>query len=140
MERMIPNLIRNLLDAWNAHDVERVVAFYSPEYEGVDVAQAAPHRGRDGMRKYLQLYLGAFPDLQIAGDDLIEDQNRVSLVWTARGTHRGTVMHIPPTGRAVRVRGVTILTTAEGYITRALYVWDVAGLLREIGLLPELQV
>jgi hypothetical protein len=39
----------------------------------------------------------------------------------------------------VSVCGNTFLSLREGRITRAETVWDVAGLLRAIGLLPELQ-
>jgi hypothetical protein len=47
-------------------------------------------------------------------------------------------MRIPPTGRSIAVRGTSVLTVESGKIIRGLYVWDVAGLLRSIGLLPEL--
>ncbi|WP_343424817.1 ester cyclase [Candidatus Amarolinea dominans] len=58
--------------------------------------------------------------------------------WTARGTHLGTLMNIPASGRHVTVRGVSTFTLQEGQITKADFIWDVAGLLRAIGLLPEL--
>ena len=47
-------------------------------------------------------------------------------------------MHIPPTGRRVTVRGVTLLTIDGDSVRRSESLWDVAGLLRAIGLLPEL--
>ena len=36
------------------------------------------------------------------------------------------------------MRGVSALTLRDGKVIRGLYIWDVAGLLRNIGLLPEL--
>jgi len=36
------------------------------------------------------------------------------------------------------VRGASLLTFRKGRLRRAVDIWDVAGLLREIGLLPEL--
>ena len=56
----------------------------------------------------------------------------------AHGTHLGTLMNIPASGRSVSVRGVSVFTLAAGQVSRATYIWDVAGLLRTIGLLPEL--
>jgi hypothetical protein len=47
-------------------------------------------------------------------------------------------MRIPPTGCDIAVRGISVLTVENGKVTRGLYIWDVAGLLRSIGLLPEL--
>lgn len=125
------------LAAWNAHDLDGVAAFLAPGYEGVDIADAAPRAG-DQAREAIARYLTAFPDLAITDEETIVQGNRVAVSWTARGTHRGPLLHIPPTGRAVAVRGVTFLTVADGKVARSLCVWDVAGLLRGVGLLPEL--
>jgi steroid delta-isomerase-like uncharacterized protein len=131
-------VVAELLQAWNAHDVERIVALHAPDYEGMDVAWPGPRRGRDGVRRGWGRYLAAFPDLQFAAETVIVQGNRAAVSWTALGTHRGALMNIPPTGRAVRVRGISVLHVEQGQVTRALHVWDVAGLLRTIGLLPEL--
>jgi predicted ester cyclase len=54
------------------------------------------------------------------------------------GTQRGAFMGIPATGRFVEVRGVSILTIENGLIARGTNIWDTAGLLRALHLLPEL--
>lgn len=134
----INRFVRDFLEAWNAHDVERIRAFYAPEYEGVDVSQAEPQRGPEGISRAIARYLQAFPDLRFVEEEIVVQDNRAALVWTAYGTHGGKLMHIPPTGRKIMVRGTSVLTVEDGKITRGLYIWDVAGLLRDIGLLPEL--
>ena len=138
MNEPMKQLVADLLAALNAHDVERAAALYAPDYEEVDVAQAAVPVGSDGIQRTLAYYLHAFPDLQLTLEDLIMEGNRAVLVWTLRGTHSGTFMRIPPTGRSVAVRGTSLLTIDDGKILRGLRIWDVAGLLRSIGLLPEL--
>ncbi|MBI5301953.1 MAG: ester cyclase [Chloroflexi bacterium] len=130
--------VSQLLDAWNSHNVERITAFYARDYEGVDLAQATPHRGPAGIRQMLSQYFHAFPDLDFQNDEVILNGTRVVLVWSARGTHQGGLMNIPATGRLVNIRGITVLTLRDGLVTRALYLWDLAGLLRSLGLLPEL--
>jgi steroid delta-isomerase-like uncharacterized protein len=134
----ITRLVRDLLEAWNAHDVERIKTFYAPYYEGVDVGQAKPQRGPQGLARLVKRYLQAFPDLCFVAEEVVVQGNRVVLVWTAHATHRGELMHIPPTGRNIEVRGTSVLTVENGKVARGLYIWDVAGLLRSIGLLPEL--
>jgi len=134
----IARLVRDLLEAWNAHDIERIETFYAPEYEGVDVGQAKPQRGPQGASWLMKRYLQAFPDLRFVNEDVVVQGDRAVLVWTAHGTHGGKLMHIPPTGRRISVRGISVLTIEDGKITRGFYVWDAAGLLRSIGLLPEL--
>ncbi len=131
-------LVRDLLEAWNAHDLERIRTFYAPEYEGVDVGQAEPQRGPQGVSRMVKSYMQAFPDLSFVEEDVVVQGNRAVLVWTAHGKHGGELMRIPPTGRNIAVRGTSVLTVESGKVTRGLYIWDVAGLLRSIGLLPEL--
>jgi steroid delta-isomerase-like uncharacterized protein len=131
-------LVTHLVEAWNAHDVERTVAFYASDYEGQDVAQSGPEQGPEGIRQSLARYLHAFPDLHFTPEATLGQGDQVALFWTARGTHRGKIMNIPPTGRSIQVRGVSLFTLEGGKIRRAIIIWDVAGLLRAIGLLPEL--
>ena len=134
----IGQLVEDLLDAWNAHDIRRITTFYAPQYEGVDVGEAEPQRGPRAISQAVDKYLRAFPDLRFVGEDVVVQGDRAVVVWTAHGTHGGKLMHIPPTGRKIAVRGISVLTIENGKITRGLYVWDAAGLLRAIGLLPEL--
>lgn len=131
-------LVRDLLEAWNTHDVERIKSFYASEYEGTDVGQAEPQRGPEGVCQTVLSFLQAFPDLRFVEEETIVQGNRVVLIWTAHGTHRGKLMRIPPTEQEVAVRGTSVLTIENGKVMRGLYIWDVAGLLRSIGLLPEL--
>jgi steroid delta-isomerase-like uncharacterized protein len=131
-------LIANLIAAWNTHDLDRASAFFADSYVGNDVAQVEPQHGREGIRNALARYFAALPDVCFTLDDLVVEGERAVVVWTARGTHRGMLMNIPASGRIVSVRGVSTFTLQDGQISRALYIWDVAGLLRGIGLLPEL--
>ena len=137
-----------LTDAWNSRDPRRVTALCTEDYEGENVGEARPHRGPAGLAASVASYLKAFPDLYFTVEEMIAQPDptsnsgsghgRVVQVWTARGTHRGPLLNIPATGRQVEVRGVSVLTYRERKLFRALYLWDLAGLLRDIGLLPEL--
>lgn len=61
---------REWIEAWNAHDVERILSHYAPEivYQSAFVAKLgnAPDgilQGSDALRAYVQRGLEAFPDL-----------------------------------------------------------------------------
>ncbi len=75
---------------------------------------------------------------QRSWEEVIIKRNRIVLFWTATGKHLGPLLNIPPTGKEVAVRGVTMMTVVGGKIKRGLHIWDLAGLLRSIKLLPEL--
>jgi steroid delta-isomerase-like uncharacterized protein len=138
MNHTVATLVTDLIDAWNDHDPERVAGFCCPEYEGMDVSEAGPQQGPEALRNTVLRYLTAFPDLRFTGTGVVAEDDQVVLSWTAHGTHRGPLMNIPPTGRQINVRGVSMLTIRNGKVAQAFYLWDVAGMLRSIGLLPEL--
>jgi steroid delta-isomerase-like uncharacterized protein len=126
------------VDAWNAHDPDRVTALYADSYEGQDVGLAAPQHGPADVRAALDWYVAAFPDFRLTADAVVAQGDRVVVLWTATGTHRGSLLRIPPTGRAVSVRGCSYLVVRGERIVRGFHLWDVAGLLRALGLLPDL--
>ena len=131
-------IVIDLIIAWNSHDADRVAALYAEDYVGTDLAEAAPQRGREGIRQSMIRYFQAFPDVHFAVEDTIHNGKRIVLVWSVQGTHTGPLLNIPPTGRRILVRGVSVLSLEAGKISRGLYVWDLAGLLRSMALLPEL--
>ncbi len=102
------------------------------------LAMVARHIGPDGLAASVATYLAAFPDLRFTVEEVVVQSNRIVQVWRAHATHRGSLMNIPPTGLRIEVRGASVLTYRGDKLYRALYIWDVAGLLRSIGLLPEL--
>lgn len=139
MDGTIERLTHTLIEAWNNHDVEQVAALCDPEYHGLDVAEAQPLHGPDGVRQSMMRYLEAFPDLRFTGIDVVIQDSRIAVRWTANGTHRGPLMNIPASGYKFSVSGTSFYTLGDGRFTHGICVWDVAGLLRAIGLLPRLQ-
>jgi steroid delta-isomerase-like uncharacterized protein len=125
-------------EAWNSHDIEKVLSFYSPEYVGDDIGQASLLHGHDGLRAMLENYWSAFPDLRFKVVSTLVEGDRLVIVWVGEGTHQGTIMNIPPTGHKVEARGVSIIEVQNGLVVRGQYIWDLAGMLRHMGLLPEL--
>ncbi len=132
-------LIEALAAAWNTHDAEQLASLYAPDYRGEDVGEAGPVLGRAAVRRSAERYLTAFPDLRFEVERTIVQDRVVVLVWRARGTHTGALIRIPPSGRSVQVRGVSVLDVEAGQVRRGSVIWDLAGLLRDVGLLPDLQ-
>ena len=124
--------------ACNSHDMERVLSFYSPDCVGSDVGQAGLLRGHADLRTLLEMYWRAFPDLQFIVTNTVVQDSNMAIVWVAEGTHQGPIMNIPPTGRKVEVRGMSVIEVEDGLVVRGQHIWDLAGMLRHMGLLPEL--
>lgn len=131
-------ILAEIVEAWNAHDAGRVASFYAPDYVGSDAAEAQQQRGPAGVRQNVQRYLEAFPDLRLVQQQAVLCDNHAAIQVMVRGTHQGSLMHIPATGRPTQIQGVAFLTFQQAKIIQASYLWDMAGFLRNIGLLPDL--
>ncbi len=129
---------RQLVQGWNTHDLEQILTFYSPDYEGLDVGRAEPLYGHEALRQSFRHYFQAFPDVHIEINEVVVEADHISLGWIAKGTHSGVFMKIPPTGRTVTLQGVSIFILDDRKVHRGQHIWDLAGLLRNVGLLPDL--
>ncbi len=95
--RPVDGLIEELIAAWNAHDLDRVMACYDPAYEGTDIGEAATRQGAIAVRKMVRRWFRAFPDLRLERETLIVEGDRAALGWRLHATHQGSFMRIPPT-------------------------------------------
>jgi predicted ester cyclase len=57
--------------------------------------------------------------------------------YSARGTHKGELNGIAPTGKQVNVSGVSIVRFANGKIVEGWANWDALGLMQQLGTVPE---
>jgi predicted ester cyclase len=67
---------------------------------------------------------------------MVAEGDIVVVEWTLFGTHRGRLMGIPATGKPVSFKGISMLRYRKNMVMADTRVWDLAGLLRQIGLLP----
>jgi predicted ester cyclase len=71
--------------------------------------------GPDGFRAFFEGVLRpAFPDLRVEIHDQIAEGDKVTTRKTLRGTHRGDLFGIPPTGRSVAIEVVDIVRLEAG--------------------------
>jgi hypothetical protein len=76
--------------------------------------------------------LAAFPDLVVTIEGQMADGDQVITRWTLEGTHRGEWREISPTGRRVRMMGITIFRLAGDRIVESWETADELGLLQQI--------
>lgn len=79
----------------------------------------------------------AYPDLHIAVDDLIAEDDKLVARQTVTGTHRGEYMGHAPTGRSVTYKEIFVARFEDGRIAETWGVVDVLAQMRQLGLLPS---
>ncbi len=120
-------------------ELEEVMAsherLYDPDWIGH--FPGMPPLDLDGHRQYSVAMNTAFPDLERMIDDLIAEGDRVVARWSARGTHSGDFMGIPPSGAVAESSGITVFRIADGRIAEEWSQSDMLGLLQQIGAIPS---
>ena len=104
---------------------------------GHDPALPEPVKGPEGLKEAARGYRAAFPDLKLTVDIAIAEGDFVTVRWTARGTHKGDLFGIAPTGKQATVTGITIDRYAGGKIAESWTNWDTLGLLQQLGAVPS---
>lgn len=132
------NVGKRLLEMLNSHNAAMVSEIYAPDFSGMDITDQSRLEGPQGIASRLERLWRAFPDLIFDTAEPIAQGDRIAVYWVARGTQQGTVLNIPPTGRRVAIHGVSLMRVNNDKIAQCIFVWDMAGLLRDLGLLPEL--
>jgi steroid delta-isomerase-like uncharacterized protein len=128
------------LPYWNAHDIPGILNFYHDDVVWRNVAMEETYAGKQEVSDYLHRLLVALPDMTFdvtyavaAGDNLYEK-------WTVTGTHLGTFWGVPPTGRRVEIRAVSLVEMRDGKYVSDEFYFDTGVVLRQIGLMPPLTV
>jgi predicted ester cyclase len=85
-----------------------------------------------GVEKFVSQFLVSFPDLQHHVEEMIVEDDRVAVRFTAHGTHTGPWLHFAPTGIPVQYSGVTLARIAGDKIVEHHTWWDRAGLMEQI--------
>ena len=93
-------------------------------------------QGREGLKEVIGMMRSAFPDMHwVVGETIAADEKVVTrFTWT--GTHGGTFLGIPATGRSVTVKGVVIDRLAGGKMADSRILMDSLGMLQQLGVVP----
>ncbi len=128
-------LIRRWVEVWNKQKLDVIDRFVTADYVRHD-PNAPEVRGPEGEKQLVGMYLAAFPDLQFTVEDLVAEGDKVATHITVRGTHRGELMGIPPTGKQITVEAMEIYRLEDGRIAEQWVVMDGLGMMQQLGVIP----
>ncbi len=110
-------------NVYNRRDLSTVDRAYSPTVRWKGTSNRLGY-GRQDVKGMARALLATFPDLGMAVDEVYWMGNdaegyRVSVRWTAQGTHRGYALYGQPTDRRVHLWGIDQLYITGNRITDA---------------------
>ena len=110
------------------------------ELTAADYVEHSPFPGQapgiEGEKQLISMLRAAFPDLHSTIEDLIAEGDKVVLRATARGTHKGEFMGIPPTGKQVTVTEIHIIRFVGGKGVEHWGEVDMMGMMQQLGVAP----
>jgi steroid delta-isomerase-like uncharacterized protein len=91
---------------------------------------------REGFKQVGVMFRAAFPDGYHTVEHLIAEEDKVVARYTFRGTHKGELMGIPPTGKQATVTGIAINRITNDKIVERWDEFDQLGLMQQLGVIP----
>ena len=132
MKKANLDLIVGRYEAVNAHDFDRFQAFYADDVVWRDPATPRPAKGPRAVRKRLETWTEAVPNLRWHLDELFGEGDRLCAQFTFSGTHRGALNdgrgnELSPSGRAVKIPGVGVYVIRDGKIADSRLYFDLGA-------------
>ncbi len=126
--------LSNLIESvWNRKDLKAIDSFFNSSFtrrvNSVNLASS-----KNELAANLQVYFTGFPDVRIQSDNMVSQGNQVYMSWTLTGTNTGVYGELQPTGKKVRISGITRFDFDEsGKIIHEEVYYNELSLLQQMG-------
>ena len=127
-------LVRRGYEALNQRNLSGYYELFAPDFVFHDASRTV--QGLQAYKHFFAQFITAFPDTQFTTEDLIAEGDTVAVRRTFRGTHTGSLMGMPPTGRQVTTPGISIFRIANGKVVEAWTNADDLGAMQQLGVIP----
>jgi steroid delta-isomerase-like uncharacterized protein len=132
--------VRQMVGYLNAHNVAGMLSCFDDEMEWLDVPMEASYRGAAQIGPFLDSLFDAFPNLDYELTHMVTRGDSVVAQFRMRGTHQNTFYGLPATNAAVEIPCLSMITMRNGKMLSDHCYFDNAMILRQMGLMPPLDV
>ncbi|MBI4284274.1 MAG: ester cyclase [Chloroflexi bacterium] len=127
--------VRRFLEFFDKGDLARVSDVATADFVDHN-PMPGQSAGIEGLKQMLAMARAAFPDLHTTIEDMVAEGDKVAVMNTLHGTHKGEFMGIAPTNKKVAVTGIDILRIAGGKVAERWGYMDESGMMRQLGIAP----
>ena len=129
--------IQSLLDKgvkiWNTGDLSIADEIYSPEilYHHLNIYE--DRTGIDAFKEFVASIRTTYPDFFVVFENTFIEGEWATAQWTISGTNTGPRGDLPPTGKKMKVSGVTIYQIKDGKIVEEWLYYNQGAILKQLG-------
>lgn len=132
----VEEIAREFIQVWTAGNLDLLDRLAHEELVVTYSHFPEPVEGPSAFRAVLEQTFHQFPDLRTVADRVIGRGEEAAVEWHYEGTHEhGELFGVEPTGRRVRVQGITLYRIRDGRVVEERGVVDVLGLMAQVGAL-----
>ena len=89
-------------------------------------------QGREAFKQLTLVFRNAFPDWTFTIEDVVAEGDRMAIRGTGRGTHLGTFLHFPPTGKQGTMQAMHLFRVDDGKVVERWGFPDMMGLVQQL--------
>ena len=125
-------IVASWIAAWNSHEPAKWATHFTSDVYYEDVTFGEISRGSEEAKKFAASFFADVPDLKVELENSFIAGTQCSIQWILSGTDKGVFK----TGKTFKVRGASIITVKDGKISRSVDYYDLATIMKQVGLLP----
>jgi steroid delta-isomerase-like uncharacterized protein len=129
-------IAREYFDAWNRRDWDKFRSLMHADYSYMG-GDGQEQKGQEAGLAIAQMFASGFPDGKIDVQRVHAAGENVAVVeFIGRGTHKGDLMGIAPTGRQVSIPVCNVLEMRDGKIYAEREYMDMMHTMQQLGVAP----
>lgn len=111
------NLTQNLiLPIWKDRNLAVIDHYFSKDAEVRTTFLSGT--GPDAIKQSISDTFKAFPNFQLKLNDIVEQNNKLTFIWSAIADHKGDILNIKPTGKTLQFHGIVFGEIEKGLIVK----------------------
>lgn len=88
------------------------------------------------LKDHIAFYEASFPRYELIADEMLAEGNKVVVRGRVRGTHKGELLGLPPTGKTVEAQLALIYEIENSKITGHWMLVDNMTVMQQLGAIP----
>jgi steroid delta-isomerase-like uncharacterized protein len=130
-------LVRRLWEeVFNKRNLAVADELLAPGAVNHEASAGPPQSGPVDLKQVVGTLTSAFPDHHTVLEDMIAEGDKVMVRTTFSGTHQGSFMGIPPTGKRFSQQQIHVVRIVDGKATEHWAVRDDISMMQQLGVIP----
>ena len=123
-------------EVWNKKRAEAIDEMFAADgvAHGLGPDPKISMKGPAAFKPFHAVFCGAFPDIEVAVDDIVAEGDKIAARCSVRGKHTGDHLGVAASNANVDFTGMVIVRIKDGKIVEAWNNFDFLTMNRQIGI------